>query len=107
MASNNFNQSTGDVDTPSMPELRQVSLSRPILPPSEQIKTDLDVEEWKKSTGYKDYCLWIVRLNASVIGHDNVTISASPKSEVSCLLVHRVHVGRPDVHRQLQRLSRC
>lgn len=68
-----------------MPDLRHVSLSRPILPPSKQIKSESDVENWKKSTGYKDYCLWVVRLNSSVIGLDNETVQATPRSEVGCL----------------------
>lgn len=69
------------MEPPRIPDLRHVSLSRPILPPSMQIKTDTDVEEWKRTTGYKDYCLWVVRLNASVVGLDNATILAAPKSE--------------------------
>jgi hypothetical protein len=106
MASANPNENAADMEASSMPELRQVSLSRPILPPAKQIKTDSDVEEWKKSTGYKDYCLWVVRLNASVIGHDNASIIASPKSEVSGLPGFTA-LSHPEVYRQLQRSSSC
>jgi serine/threonine-protein phosphatase 2A activator len=68
-----------------IPELQHISLTRPILPPSKKIRNDSDVETWKGTTGYKDYCLWVVRLNNSVIGYDNPTVSAAPKSEVSVL----------------------
>lgn len=73
------------MEPPSIPNLREVSLLRPILPPSKQIKSDSDVHDWKKSTGYKDYCLWVVRLNSSVIGIDNASILAAPKSQVGGL----------------------
>lgn len=65
-----------------IPELREVSLTRPILPPDKRIRDDSDVADWHKTTGYKDYCLWVVRLNASVVGYDIPTVAALPKSEV-------------------------
>jgi hypothetical protein len=70
-------------NSPEIPELRAVSLTRPILPPTKRIKDDSDVADWHKTMGYKDYCLWVVRLNASVIGYDIPTVAALPKSEVS------------------------
>jgi serine/threonine-protein phosphatase 2A activator len=69
-------------EAPSLPQLREVSLSRPIPPPEKKIRDDRDVDEWKRTTGYKDYCLWVVRLNSSVIGCDIPTVSALEKSEV-------------------------
>ncbi|CCA73849.1 related to RRD1-Resistant to Rapamycin Deletion (protein phosphatase 2A regulator activity) [Serendipita indica DSM 11827] len=64
-----------------IPELRKVSLTRPIAPPSHRIRQDRDIDAWKKTTGYKDYCLWVVRLNSSVIGQDIPTVAGTPRSQ--------------------------
>lgn len=70
-----------------LPNLRQVKLSEPRSTPTKKIRDDIDVERWKSTTGYKDYCLWICRLNAAIIGHDSLTIDESEMSEVSLSLV--------------------
>ncbi|KAG8834040.1 Serine/threonine-protein phosphatase 2A activator 1 [Serendipita sp. 399] len=73
--------------TAQIPELHEISLSRPIQPPTKRIQVDRDVDAWKKTTGYKDYCLWVVRLNASVVGLDIPTIAATEKSEAVLKIV--------------------
>ncbi|KAG8832431.1 Serine/threonine-protein phosphatase 2A activator 1 [Serendipita sp. 405] len=73
--------------TSQIPELREVSLARPIQPPEKHIQVDRDIDAWKKTAGYKDYCLWVVRLNASVLGLDIPTIAATEKSEAVLKIV--------------------
>lgn len=55
----------------SLPNLREVPIT--IVPniehlPTLTIRTDTDVELWKQTTGYKDYALFLRRLNESVVG---------------------------------------
>jgi hypothetical protein len=80
-----------------IPQLRAVSLTRPISPPTKRIRDDGDVADWHKTIGYKDYCLWVVRLNASVIGYDIPAVTALPRSEVSALcfsdVAHLMYTG--------------
>lgn len=53
------------------PLLRDISLSEvsslPELPET-QIKTDDDLERWKSMQSYRDYILFLRRLNESVVG---------------------------------------
>ena len=54
-----------------LPLLRDISLSEvssiPELPKA-QIKTDEDLEHWKSMKSYRDYILFLRRLNESVVG---------------------------------------
>lgn len=55
----------------TLPSLREVPLAT--IPniehlPALTIRTDTDVELWKQTTGYKDYALFLRRLNESVVG---------------------------------------
>ena len=54
-----------------LPLLRDISLSEvSTLPdlPKTQIKTDEDLEHWKSMQSYRDYILFLRRLNESVVG---------------------------------------
>jgi serine/threonine-protein phosphatase 2A activator len=65
------------------PPLRSVSLTRPIQPPRKIIKDDVDVETWKQTTGYKDYCLFVSRLNDAIIGRDIPSVEQEERTTVS------------------------
>lgn len=67
----------------SLPPLRSISLTRPIQPPRKIIKDDADVETWKHTTGYKDYSLFISRLNNAVLERDIPSIELEERSIVS------------------------
>ena len=69
--------------TMALPPLRSISLTRPIQPPRKIIKVDADVEIWKHTTGYKDYCLFVSRLNDAVIGRDISSVEQEERSTVS------------------------
>jgi serine/threonine-protein phosphatase 2A activator len=66
-----------------LPPLRSVSLTRPIQPPRRIIKDDADVETWKHTTGYKDYNLFVSRLNDAVIEQDIPSVEQEERSIVS------------------------
>jgi len=66
-----------------LPPLRSISLTRPIQPPQRIIKDDADVETWKHTTGYKDYSLFVSRLNDAVIGRDIPSVEQEERSIVS------------------------
>jgi hypothetical protein len=54
-----------------LPLLRHISLSQVLSlpePPTAQIKTDDDLEHWKSMQSYRDYILFLRRLNESVVG---------------------------------------
>ncbi|KIJ62974.1 hypothetical protein HYDPIDRAFT_93620 [Hydnomerulius pinastri MD-312] len=38
-------------------------------PPQTKIRDDADVDEWKSTTGYRDYMLFLRRLNEAVVGY--------------------------------------
>jgi len=66
-----------------LPPLRSISLTRPIQPPRKIIKDDADVETWKHTTGYKDYSLFVSRLNNAVIERDIPSVELEERSIVS------------------------
>jgi serine/threonine-protein phosphatase 2A activator len=66
-----------------LPPLRSVSLTRPIQPPEKIIKNDTDVDIWKHTTGYKDYCLFVSRLNDAIRGRDIPSVEQEERSTVS------------------------
>ena len=65
-----------------LPPLRSISLTRPIQPPRKMIKDDADVETWKRTTGYKDYSLFVSRLNNAVIERDIPSVEQEERSIV-------------------------
>lgn len=66
-----------------LPPLRSISLTRPIQPPRRIIKEDAEVDTWKHTTGYKDYSLFVSRLNDAVIGRDIPSVEQEERSIVS------------------------
>jgi len=57
---------------PSLPQLRAIPLSE--IPkyedlPRPRIRTDRDVETWKKTRSYQDYAIFLRHLNEAVVGH--------------------------------------
>jgi serine/threonine-protein phosphatase 2A activator len=68
--------------------LREVSLSElanlQVLPVP-RIREDHDVEKWRNTVGYRDFNLFLRRLNESVVGYDLPTdvSSLSPISQVN------------------------
>jgi serine/threonine-protein phosphatase 2A activator len=68
-----------------LPPLRSISLTRPIQPPRKIIKDDADVEAWKHTTGYKDFSLFISRLNSAVIERDIPSVDQEERSIVSVI----------------------
>jgi serine/threonine-protein phosphatase 2A activator len=56
-------------DVPLPPHITLSSLPQPLTPPVPLIKTEEDVERWHRSKGYRDYCLFVQRLNEAVVGH--------------------------------------
>lgn len=65
-----------------LPPLRSISLTRPIQPPRKIIKDDTDVETWMQTTGYKDYSLFVSRLNNAIIGRDIPSVEQEERSTV-------------------------
>jgi hypothetical protein len=60
--------------------LRQITLSevgRLEGLPLPRIRDDRDVEKWKTTVGYRDYGLFLRRLNESVVGFDLTTTTTS------------------------------
>jgi len=59
--------------TPStLRDLRQISpsdLVDSVKSPEQKIRCDEDVAHWKHTTGYRDYQLFLRRLNESVVGY--------------------------------------
>ena len=70
-----------------LPPLRQVPLSDVLKkkPPTPRIKTDEDLEFWKRTRSYRDLGLFLQRLNEAVVGHHLPFTPQSP-SEVDGLL---------------------
>jgi serine/threonine-protein phosphatase 2A activator len=65
--------------------LRQVSLSdlaRLEDLPVPRIRVDGDVDEWRNTVGYRDFGLFLRRLNESVVGYDLPTDESSVPSQV-------------------------
>jgi len=46
-------------------------------PPVTRIRTDEDVETWKRTTGFRDYAVFVRRLNDAVLGRTGVVELAS------------------------------
>ena len=43
-----------------------------LQPPATHIKTDDDVDTWKRTSGFRAYALFVRRLNEAVVGRDLV-----------------------------------
>ncbi len=52
----------------AFPELRHWKLPEQPILPTNCIKTDDDVHKWKATQGFRDYGLFVGRLNQAVIG---------------------------------------
>ncbi|KZV94190.1 Phosphotyrosyl phosphatase activator [Exidia glandulosa HHB12029] len=60
---------------------------RALEAPVTRIRTDEDVETWKRTQGYQDYALFVRRLNEAVIGHtDPAREAPSPSPTVAKLV---------------------
>ena len=71
-----------------LPPLRDISLSKVSSLselPKAQIKTDEDLEHWKSMQSYRDYILFLRRLNESVVG---TSLPWNPEHHSQVLLVH-------------------
>jgi serine/threonine-protein phosphatase 2A activator len=56
--------------------------------PTLKIHTDHDVDTWRDTNGYRDYALFLRRLNEAVVGnHIPLPPSRSPGNEVSRLSI--------------------
>ncbi|KZT06068.1 PTPA-domain-containing protein [Laetiporus sulphureus 93-53] len=71
----------------ALPALREVSIQELLVSdlPSKRIHTDYDVERWKSTRGYRDYGLFLRRLNESVVGYTLPWIE--PMSEATALMI--------------------
>lgn len=72
----------------ALPNLREISLSdaAKLSFPITRIRTDEDVELWKKMPSYRDYTIFLRRLNDSVIGHYLPWNSNQPSKAITNLL---------------------
>ncbi|KAH8094503.1 Phosphotyrosyl phosphatase activator [Cristinia sonorae] len=68
--------------------LRQVSIAElPVLPlPSLKIKTEEDVLNWRDTQGYRDYGLFLRRLNESVVGQVLPRVNQTPSTATTSTL---------------------
>ena len=61
-------------------ELRQIHLSN--LPdletPAQKIRSDQDIEVWRTTSSYRDYSIFLQRLNESVVGYTLPWSSENP-----------------------------
>jgi serine/threonine-protein phosphatase 2A activator len=74
-----------------LPELREISLLQ--VPnyetlPKPRIKTDHDLDTWRKTRSYQDYSLFLRRLNEAVVGQYLPWNATSPSQvpDLSCCL---------------------
>lgn len=75
------------VSTATIPQLRDITLlqvSNYETLPKPRIKTDQDIETWRKTRSYQDYSLFLRRLNEAVVGHYLPWNNTSP-SQVTTL----------------------
>lgn len=108
---------------PTLQDLRQISpsdLADLVKSPEQKIRCDEDVAHWRHTTGYRDYQLFLRRLNESVVGYTVPNASDSdaadggyskvgadalppPDLQCTCLLGHR-RPSHPSRHtRQVDR----
>jgi serine/threonine-protein phosphatase 2A activator len=67
-----------------LPQLRRITLSEVTECkdlPRPRIKTDYDLESWKKTRSYRDFAIFLRRLNEAVVGH-YLPSNTEPSSEV-------------------------
>ncbi|KAI0363857.1 Phosphotyrosyl phosphatase activator [Pilatotrama ljubarskyi] len=72
----------------SLPELREIPVSslNPADTPVLRIKTDEDVELWKRTRGYQDYGLFLRRLAESVVGYQLPYEDPQPDKAVTAVI---------------------
>lgn len=61
---------TNERSLPDFPQIPLSSLPQPLLSPVPAIKSEEDVHIWHKTRGYRNYGLFIRRLNEAVVGHE-------------------------------------
>jgi len=73
----------------ALPQLREISLSQEtrFSPPTARIKQDEDVETWRNSKSYRDYAIFLRRLNESVVGCYLPWESGQPSKAIQSLLM--------------------
>ncbi|KAG6331065.1 hypothetical protein ID866_8026 [Astraeus odoratus] len=69
-----------------LPQLRQIHVSELGDLPQYKIKTDDDVFAWKRTRGYRDYWLFLLRLNEAVVGHPVPQTAGSCNQAITALL---------------------
>ena len=84
----------------ALPQLREIFLSEAtrFSPPTAKIKQDEDVEIWRNSKSYRDYAIFLRRLNESVVGCYLPWESAGQPSKVVRSLI-RIAYMRSDPSR--------
>ena len=77
--------------TPDLVPLRRISVADlPFMElPSLKIKTEEDVHAWRETQGYRDYGIFLRRLNEAVVGHALPWVSPAPSkvSSFECRIV--------------------
>lgn len=53
----------------NLPLLRQVRIAELADLPQQKIRTDDDIAAWQRTRGYRDYWLFLLRLNEAVVGY--------------------------------------
>jgi len=53
----------------NLPQMRQIRITELVDLPQQKIRTDDDIATWKRTRGYRDYWLFLLRLNEAVIGY--------------------------------------
>ncbi|KAI6155257.1 hypothetical protein BKA82DRAFT_119106 [Pisolithus tinctorius] len=61
-----------------LPQLRKITVAELVQLPQKKIHTDDDVVAWHKTRGYRDFWLFLLRLNEAVVNH------AVPRVDGSC-----------------------
>lgn len=61
-----------------LPQLRKITVAELVQFPQQKIHTDDDVVAWHKTRGYRDFWLFLLRLNEAVVNH------AVPRADGSC-----------------------
>lgn len=61
-----------------LPQLRKITVAELVQLPQQKIHTDDDVVAWHKTRGYRDFWLFLLRLNEAVVNH------AVPRADGSC-----------------------
>lgn len=61
-----------------LPQLREIRVAELAELPQQNIRTDDDVAAWHKTRGYRDYWLFLLRLNEAVANHE------VPQRDASC-----------------------